>query len=242
MAEDKYLNIITGHSHGLGAQLAGMLDPNNTVGISRTLRHGVPYKQVQWDLSGSIDFSSSCWGCFEGNKINLILNAGTLGGKGGIKDGWIDDWEKTMRINLFGNLKILKAFLPVMIKEGYGRVVFLSGGGAAYAFPEFSGYALSKVGVVRSVENIGVELKELEDFSIIALAPGAMETDMLKQVREAGVEVKSVADIADTAQFIKSFIEMPKEKAKPLSGKFIHAKDDLNSDGTENKWVLRRIE
>ena len=148
-----------------------------------------------------------------------------------------------MKTNLFGNIALIKAFLPAMIKNKYGRIVFVAGGGAAYGYPLFSGYALSKVAIVRAVENLSLEMKDkIKNFSIIALAPGAMETRMLEEVRKAGAEIKTTVDIQETASFIKNFLSMKSKEANKLSGKFIHIRDNLESEDFKDKWLLRRIE
>jgi short-subunit dehydrogenase len=237
--------IISGVSGGLGSALAEQLPSDKVFGISRQINPDKNYKQFICDISDydlteellrDLRFSRE-------QKVAIVLTAGTLGRSGGIIDSDITDWEKIMRVNLFGNLAIIRAFLPNILYSGYGRIVFVAGGGAAYAYPKFSGYALSKVAIVREVENIAEEMKDkVDNFSIIALAPGAMETKMLKMVKFLGGEVKTTVDINEPVKFIKDFILMDSEKAKKLSGKFVHVRDDLTSEDFKNKWKLRRIE
>ncbi len=40
-------------------------------------------------------------------------------------------WENTLRLNLLAPLKLCAAFIPSMMKKVYGKVINLSGGGAA---------------------------------------------------------------------------------------------------------------
>lgn len=228
--------IISGFSSGLGKSLGESLPPEKVFGITREICDIYKYVPTQFILE---EYSN----LLNDEKVALVLAAGTLGEAGGILNSSLSDWEFTFRTNLLGNVAIIKAFLPHMIKTQFGRIVFVSGGGAAYAFPLFTGYSLSKVAIVREVENISEELKgEIDDFSIIALAPGAMETKMLKKVREHGGKVKTIVDINETVEFIKNFISMDSKHARELSGKFIHVRDDLNSKDFKDKWLLRRIE
>lgn len=183
--------------------------------------------------------------CEKNCNINLgiVLNAGIIGRSGGILDSRLDDWEITIKTNLLGNLCVLQGALANMQETQYGRVVSIGGGGAGSAYPLFGGYAASKVAIVRIVENIAIELQEkIKDFSIIALATGAMKTEMLEEVIRAGAEIKTFVDISEPVNFITRFMSMDSEKAKYLSGKFVHVRDDLNSLDFKNKWLLRRIE
>jgi len=238
--------IITGFSRGLGKAVADSLSTDKAFGISRTVSRDCTYEHFLVDISKYkrvIEIFDNHFEFFENKRIALVLCAGTLGTAGGILGSSLNDWENTIKTNLLGNLAVIKSVVPIMIKTGYGRIVFVAGGGAAYAFPKFSGYSLSKVAIVREVENLAEELRDkIDDFSIIAFAPGAMETDMLKRVREAGAEIKTTVNINEPLQFINRFLAMEKDKAHKLSGRFIHARDNLEEELFENKWLLRRIE
>lgn len=239
--------IISGFSGGLGRKLAEVFPAEKVLGINHTnYVFDSLSEQVFCDISNYKQVSEVLYEHAEkyyGQRLAIILAAGALGTSGSLKDVDLSEWEYIYRTNVLGNLAILKVFLKNIELTGFARIVFISGGGSAYGFPLFGGYSLSKVAIVREVENISLEFtNKLNDFSIIALAPGAMETNMLRKVREAGAEVRTVVDIGDTAQFIKNFTEMPFLPARALSGKFIHVKDDLNSPDFKDKWMLRRIE
>jgi 3-oxoacyl-[acyl-carrier protein] reductase len=239
------LTVVSGYSQGLGRELVKSLKNKRVLGIARTYCEDLECDQLVLDLCQykNTQIMTAVW---RGQnlfleKLGIVLCAGTLGISGGIADWNLPEWEEILKINLLGNLGVLKGFYPQIEKTGFGRVVFIAGGGAAYAYPKFSGYSLSKVAIVREVENIAEETKDMKNFSIIALAPGAMETNMLAKVRRAGAEVKTTVDISEPVNFIKNFLKMDAEKAKSLSGKFIHVRDDLNSD-YKDKWLLRRTE
>jgi NAD(P)-dependent dehydrogenase (short-subunit alcohol dehydrogenase family) len=74
-----------------------------------------------------------------------------------------------------------------MRRNGYGKIVNLSGGGATSARPFFTAYAASKAAVVRFTETIAVELRGT-GIDVNAIAPGALNTRMLGQTVAAGPE------------------------------------------------------
>jgi NAD(P)-dependent dehydrogenase (short-subunit alcohol dehydrogenase family) len=142
---------------------------------------------------------------------------------------------------------VLQAALPQMRVSGFGRVAMFAGGGSAYAYPTFPAYAISKTALVREVENIGVEMKDLADFSVVILAPGAVDTDMLADVRAAGAEVRTLTSITEPVGFVTSFLTAA--EARKLSGRFIHVRDvwretlaDADKTLGDNHWKLRRVE
>ncbi len=115
----------------------------------------------------------------------LLCNAGVYGPKGPIELVDWSDWAKAIEINLNGTVLPCRAAIPLMKGSGKGRIIIMSGGGATKPMPFLSAYAASKAAVVRFAETLA---EEVEDFNILVntVAPGALATDMLDEVIEAG--------------------------------------------------------
>lgn len=176
-------------------------------------------------------------------SISVNLAAGILGPQGSLADADLGSWEETFKANIFGNLAVVQALLPRMKESKFGRIVFFSGGGAAFPFPEFSAYAASKVAIVRIAENLHLELSECGDFCVVSLAPGTVKTDMLKNVEAAGVPIKNYVDVTEPAAFSWEFSTA---EHNHLSGKFVHVSNDWKAfltgdDPVKNSeyWKLR---
>ncbi len=178
-------------------------------------------------------------------RIGVVLAAAVLGAPGGLLHGPpLGQWQDLYRTNVLGNLAVLKACLPHMLATRFGRVIALAGGGSGYEYPEFSAYALTKVAMVRAMENLAVELSDAGDFSFVALAPGAIDTDMLQQVKAGGGVVLTPASIEEPVHFAAAFFT---KDPRPLSGRFLHVRDDWAShmaDGgpelSADQFKLRR--
>ena len=171
------------------------------------------------------------------SKIDILINtAGIQGPIGPFVNNDINKWIETINVNLNGTVLFIKAVLPAMVKQGCGKIINFSGGGAFNPRPNFSAYATSKTAVVRLTETLAEELKEY-NIQVNAISPGAVNTKMLEQVLEAGPEdagvefyekVKKQKEeggdppqlAADLALFLSS------EKSYNLSGKTISAKWD----------------
>jgi 3-oxoacyl-[acyl-carrier protein] reductase len=116
----------------------------------------------------------------------LVNNAAVQGPIGLLWKNDVQDWRKTIEINLIGTMHCCKAVIPCMIAARRGKIVNLSGSGEG-AFPCFSAYSCSKSGVVRLTETLAAELVEY-NIQVNALAPGATNTRFLEQVLNAGTE------------------------------------------------------
>ena len=115
----------------------------------------------------------------------LINNAGVQGPIGPTEEVSLEEWRRTFEINLYGTLYSCRALIPHMRRQGYGKILNLSGGGAASPRPFFSAYATSKAAVVRLTENLAEELRGTH-IDVNAVAPGALNTQMLEQTLAAG--------------------------------------------------------
>jgi NAD(P)-dependent dehydrogenase (short-subunit alcohol dehydrogenase family) len=118
----------------------------------------------------------------------LINNAGVQGPMGPTEDLDLEEWRQTFETNLYGVLFTCRALLPHLRTQGYGKILNLSGGGAASPRPFFSAYAASKAAVVRLTENMAEELRG-KHIDVNAVAPGALNTQMLQQTLAGGPEL-----------------------------------------------------
>jgi NAD(P)-dependent dehydrogenase (short-subunit alcohol dehydrogenase family) len=173
-----------------------------------------------------------------------VMAAAELGPTGPLERNDLVVWGRIFAVNVTGNLAVARALLPSMYRSQFGRLVFFSGGGAAYAYPLAPAYACTKVALVRAVENLHEDLKERGNFSVVCLAPGAVETDLLARVRAAGAEVRTNTAVDETVTFVERFLEAD---GRGLSGRFIHVRDDWAAvlEGRHldpDQWMLRRRE
>jgi NAD(P)-dependent dehydrogenase (short-subunit alcohol dehydrogenase family) len=180
------------------------------------------------------------------HRIGAVLAAGALGPAGPLASTSLGDWDSTFRTNVLGNLAVAQAVLGAMRSHRFGRFVFFAGGGAAYAYPMFPAYAVSKTALVRAVENLHEDLKDDGDFAVAILAPGAVDTDILAAVRAHGGYVKTTVSMDEPVGFAREFVNA---KSVGFSGSFVHVRDNwasyLNNGSTpEGKdiWKLRRVE
>ena len=216
------VTIITGASRGIGKAITEGLSDFELILYSRNKvdfeDYSKVYYQVKTDLFGR-----------EVEQINLVLCASQIGTANTLG---LYEMDRIYRSNVLGNLAVVKA------ASEYGvpmRIVWLAGGGAAFPLPEFTGYALSKVATVRAVENLSLTLK---DTTIVALAPGAVDTDMLKKTIAAGCKIRTYTDVKESVDFVRKFILSDSTK---LNGCFLHVRDDIDAVG-KDIFKLRRVQ
>jgi len=83
------------------------------------------------------------------------------------------DWERIVRVNLFGTVSVVRAALP-FLEERQGRVVTVASTLGHRAVGDASAYCASKWGVVGFTRAITAELKGR--VGVTLLTPGGMAT------------------------------------------------------------------
>jgi len=117
----------------------------------------------------------------------LVNNAGIYGPMGRIEDIDWHAWTRAIEINLYGPILMCRAMIPHFRARRYGKVIQLSGGGATNPLPRLSAYAASKAAIVRLTETLAEEVRE-DGIDVNAIAPGALNTQLLDEVLAAGPE------------------------------------------------------
>lgn len=104
----------------------------------------------------------------------------------------LDDWWRTVDIDLGGTFACAQAVMPGMVERGGGRMVLTSSEWGVVGWPEASAYSASKAGVVALAKSLGRELAPL-GIAVNAVAPGAMDTPLLEaDATAAGVSVEEI--------------------------------------------------
>jgi len=174
--------------------------------------------------------------------IGIVHAASTLGPTGPFAEVSIDDCWKAIETNLGATIRLVHAAVPRMASERAGRLVLFGGGGAAYGYPNFMSYGLTKVALVRFAETLAMELGQ-DGPTVTIIAPGANDTDMLSEVRKAGGIVKTTVSIDEPCRLVRRLLL---EDARGLHGRFVHVRDTWSSESardlSQDHWKLRRIE
>lgn len=142
----------------------------------------------------------------------LVNNAGIQGPIGLLVENDIDEWIKTIRVNLVGTFFCIKAVLPHMMERRQGKIINLSGGGATSPRPRFTAYAASKAAIVRLTETVAEEVRPF-NIQVNAIAPGAVNTRMLEQVLAAG-EAAGEAELAQARRRLEEGGTSPEQAAE----------------------------
>jgi NAD(P)-dependent dehydrogenase (short-subunit alcohol dehydrogenase family) len=178
-------------------------------------------------------------------RIDVLVNAaGVYGAIGPVTGVDCEKWRKTFDTNLFGMFSVIQEALPIFMKHRSGKIINFSGGGDG-PLPHFTAYSTSKAAVVRFTETLAEEIKGY-GIAVNAIAPGAVNTQILEDALNAGEELVgrelyakfrkqkeeggvSPLKAAELCLFLAS------NDSNGLSGKFLSAVWDDWKEWDENK-------
>lgn len=103
-----------------------------------------------------------------------------------------EDFDFQMQVNVYGVFRVTKAFAPLVI-ESKGRIVNISSISAFLSDSGTAAYTMSKAAVEALTNVFAAEMAPL-GVSVIAVEPGAYNTDILKPALERSVTKGFSAD------------------------------------------------
>lgn len=106
----------------------------------------------------------------------LVLAAGTLEPIGKFDEVAIEAWERSLQVNLMGQLRAVHRLLPLRNQQTAlvePAVLFFAGGGTNAATLRYSSYTLSKIALIKMCELLDAEIP---DTRFVILGPGYVKT------------------------------------------------------------------
>ena len=169
------------------------------------------------------------------NRIDgLINNVGIAGPTGKLENIKIEDWKKTINININSHFYFTKYAIPFLKKEG-GSIINLSSTAGIFGFPLRTPYAASKWAVIGITKSLSMELGKY-NIRVNAICPGSVEGKRMKKVISAkskslGISSKKLKVDYESMVSLKTFVDkedvanmsifLLSDNAKRISGQIL---------------------
>lgn len=149
------------------------------------------------------------------NKIDVLINnASILTTVGMFADIPVEKWNRDISVNLIGSANVTRAVWPHLIKNNWGRVIFMSSIAGTLGGAGQSSYAATKAGVIGLAKSLALEGARF-NITVNCIAPGVIASeavksfirdDMLKRMekRSAMRRLGKTSEIANAITFLAS--------------------------------------
>ncbi len=185
--------LITGASSGIGQACGEHLAKSGwrVFGTSRNAASVAPGAST---TSGSVEMvmmdvenDESVQNCVDGvlakaGRIDAVVNNAGISIMGSVEDTSIEEAKAQLETNFFGVLRVCRATLPILRKQGGGHIVNISSLGGLIGLP-FSGlYSASKFALEGVSESLRMECRQF-GVRVVLVEPGDFRTNITARRR-----------------------------------------------------------
>ncbi len=107
----------------------------------------------------------------------VVQSAGIVGPNVPLLDTPVDDWQRTLTVNVTGIFNVMQATLGGMVERGWGRVVNIASIAGKEGNPNLSAYSASKGAVIALTKSVAKELATT-GVMVNSIAPAVIATPM----------------------------------------------------------------
>ena len=170
--------VITGGTSGIGKCTAqAMLEKGYTVyELSRRAQGIEGLHHIVADVTDEQTLAAAINEILQReDHIDVVINNAGFGISGAVEFTKTEDAQHQLDVNFFGMVRMNRQVLPIMRKQGYGRIVNLSSVAGAIAIPFQTYYSASKAAINSYTMALSNEVKPF-GIQVCCVQPGDIRT------------------------------------------------------------------
>jgi NAD(P)-dependent dehydrogenase (short-subunit alcohol dehydrogenase family) len=164
--------------------------------------------------------------------VDLLVNcAGTARAIGPLWEASPVEWWADVETNVRGTFLCLHAVLPGMVERRRGRIVNVSSYVATRPSPYQTAYAAAKTAILNLTESLAAETAP-HGVLVFAVTPGYVRTAMIEHMLDSAEGQRWLPHVrdgkpVDPGRVVELVAFLASGQADGLSGRFVHALDDV---------------
>jgi all-trans-retinol dehydrogenase (NAD+) len=149
-------------------------------------------------------------------KVDILVNNAGYVRRGGLLDQPMEEWEKTIAINVTAVLHIISVFLPAMYERNSGHIVNISSAAGMIGVPNLAVYCASKWAVWGLTESLRFEaqVNNKSGVKYSSIHPSFLATGMFEGAKLGKLGNLIVPLVKDHDVIAKAIVESAIKKGK----------------------------
>ena len=119
----------------------------------------------------------------EFDTVDILVNNAGIRRDGVLAMMKEEDWRRVIDVNLTGGYTMAKFAVQLMVKQKYGRIIFITSPMGRLGFAGQANYAASKAGQVGLMKSLSKEVAKRK-ITVNCVSPGFIATDFLQDLSE----------------------------------------------------------
>ena len=129
----------------------------------------------------------------ESNQIDILVNAAGINLRTPAQDLTLDEWQKTIDINLTAPFHLSQLVAKSMQKNNWGRIINIASLQSLRAFDNSIPYGASKGGIMQLTRALAQAYSK-DGILVNAIAPGFFRTNLTESLFQDPDKLKTLAD------------------------------------------------
>ncbi|MGH3851275.1 MAG: SDR family NAD(P)-dependent oxidoreductase, partial [Pseudonocardiaceae bacterium] len=135
--------------------------------------------------------------------VHVLVNVAGGGAKFGTFDDLTDeDWQKDIELNLMSAVRMVRAVLPVMRKQGWGRIINVASEDGIQPYPDVPNYACAKAGLLALTKSLS-KLVAKDGILVNTVSPAFVMTPLVERM----LKQKAEEDGTDEKKALENFLK-----------------------------------
>lgn len=181
--------LITGSSRGIGREVAlslikdgyrviihGKNDSKQLLETKNELKKYGEVDTISFDISNKKVIEKKLNLLLKKQSIDVLVNNAAISKDMKLINMSYKNWDKIMRVNLYGPYFLSRIIVPGMIKRSHGRIINISSIASNGAYGK-TNYSASKAGLIGFSKSLALELAE-DNVTVNVVSPGYIKSGM----------------------------------------------------------------
>lgn len=192
--------LVTGANRGIGLALVEALSRRGVAKVYAAARNGNTHKNgadgstrivpLQLDVTNPQQAAAAAR---QASDVTVLINNAGVADYGSVLDVPEETLRRDLETNYFGALGLVRAFVPVIEKNGGGAIANVLSIVSFVSVPRLGAYTASKAAAWSMTQSIRGDLAA-RGISVHGVFPGPVDTDMARDFDMAKATPASVAD------------------------------------------------